>query len=130
MKIIQTTVQALVLPALLIMSLAVTSTPTAAQNTTQYDWVLVNHTRTDFAELYLVPSGAATWGKKVKLEKDDGSLYAGESYTLHVAPGEYDIKLVTAKGGACLTRRVSVSKQLRWQMTDGWLQLCVAGSRR
>ena len=130
MKIIQTTVQALVLPALLIMSLAVTSTPTAAQNATQCDWVLVNHTRSDIAELYLVPSGATTWGKKVKPDKNDGSLDAGESYTLHVSPGEYDIKLVTAKGGACLTRRVSVTQQLKWRMTDEWLQVCVAGSGR
>jgi hypothetical protein len=127
MKITQTITQALALSALLIISLAVMSTPTAAQNATVYNWVLVNNTRSNITEVHVVRNGASNWGKDI-LDLRDGSLDSGESFTLHVPLGEYDVKLVKQNGDACSTRRVTVTKPLTWRITNEWLQGCVARS--
>jgi hypothetical protein len=109
------------------MPLAVLPTPAAAQNATLINWLLVNNSRFDIDEVHLARSGAAAWGPDV-LERRNGSLESGQSFTLHVSMGEWDIKLVTGNGDSCLVRHVRLSQPLTWKMTNEWLSNCVRRS--
>jgi hypothetical protein len=122
---IRTKIQVSALVALLALSLTVVPTPTSAQNATLYNWALVNNTRTDIIEVHLVRSGAANWGYDV-MGKRNGSLDSGETFTLHVAAGEWDIRLVTQNGDTCDTKHVKVFQPLTWRITNDWIRTCVA----
>jgi hypothetical protein len=85
----------LAIAALLLLCLAATWTPAAAQSETLYAWTLVNNSRYDITEIHLVKSGARDWGPD---KMGTCNMESGGKCTFRRPVGEYDIRvMVSAK---------------------------------
>jgi hypothetical protein len=94
---------------------------TTAQTSTRYKFSVKNNSNCSVYELYIGQSYKDSWGKNYL----KGNLISpGETYTLSVVPGEYDIKFVSKTGKECIYMKFKVFDDKTWSLTNEWLNRC------
>jgi hypothetical protein len=84
-----------------------------------------NTSVTTFTGVYLAPAATTNWGANEALNDNDHSLDFGERLLLTgIAPGRYDVKLVTDKGKTCVLKGVDLSRNTSFEIRDGDLAGC------
>lgn len=78
-----------------------------------------------FTGVYLAPAGTTQWGANQALNDKDKELEPSERLPLKgVGHGRYDVRLVDAKGKACVERGVNLVGETSFIIRDEDLQGC------
>jgi hypothetical protein len=86
-----------------------------------------NLTSTRIAKLYLAPAGTTNWSPDQCANDPDGTVDHDERLKLvGISAGRYDVRLVDAKGGACLIKDVMLQsgKPYAFSLEDADLKDC------
>lgn len=82
-------------------------------------------TSSTFKEIYLAPAGTAQWGDNQALNDKDKTLEPSERLALKgVGHEKYDLRVVDAKGKACVKRGVDLSGDTSFVIRDEDLKEC------
>ncbi len=82
-------------------------------------------TSSTFTGVYLAPAGTTQWGANQALNDKDKELDPSERLALKgVSHERYDVRLVDAKGKACLKRGVDLSQETSFVIRDEDLNEC------
>ncbi len=99
-----------------------------AQAGAQRSYIIVNNSSTTIYAIFMKPTSASDWGEDRLGQR---VLPQNEALTMRqLNAGLYDIKLVLTEGDECVRRRVPVSANGLWDLTDSELDRCFAQSRR
>jgi hypothetical protein len=89
---------------------------------------IVNASGKPIYELYLVTTGARSWGPDLLRRKQPNLIARGETYTLEgVPPGSYQLMMVV-DGSECQIDDVEIASTLRIDLTARRLRECVASN--
>jgi hypothetical protein len=89
---------------------------------------IVNSSGKPIHELYLVTTGARSWGPDLLRQKQPSMIARGETYTLEgVPPGSYQLMMVV-DGSECQIDPVDIATSLRVDLTPHRLRECVASN--
>lgn len=84
------------------------------------DVTFVNTSLWDIYNMYISPSSSSDWGSD---RLGSNILNSGETYSVSLPSGTYDIKLVDEDGDECIRNSVSISSDRRIEIdTDSWLE--------
>src|SRR6202046_4199201 len=93
-------------PALLALSLTITSSTVFAAEQPSRFWNLTRHT---IAEFYLAPAGTTNWGDNQCKNDKDGTVDSDERLRITgVSPGTYDARLKDVSGRVCYARNLNI----------------------
>jgi len=82
-------------------------------------------TSSTFTGVYLAPAGTAQWGANQALNDKDKTLEPSERLALKgVGHETYDVRLVDAKGKACVKRGVDLTGDTSFVIRDEDLKEC------
>ena len=82
-------------------------------------------TSSTFTGVYLAPAGTTRWGENQTLNDKDKTLEPSERLPLKgIGHGRYDVRLVDAKGKACVERGVDLAGETSFVVRDEDLQGC------
>jgi len=92
------------------------------------DLQIVNSSGKPIQELYLVTTGARSWGPDLLRRKQPSVIARGETYTLDgVPPGSYQLMMVV-DGSECSIDPLDIATTLRIDLTPRRLRECVASN--
>jgi hypothetical protein len=89
---------------------------------------IVNSSGKPIHELYLVTTGARSWGPDLLRRKQPSVIARGEAYTFaDVPPGSYQLMMVV-DGSECSIDPLDIATTLRIDLTPRLLRECVASN--
>jgi hypothetical protein len=89
---------------------------------------IVNSSGKPIHELYLVATGARSWGPDLLRRKQPNVIARGETYTLGDVPaGSYQLMMVV-DGSECQIDAVDMASSLRIDLTPRRLRECIASN--
>jgi hypothetical protein len=104
-------------------SILMISAPLVAQQnfiaqTRSFTVTIVNNSRREIHRFHLSSKGSANWGADIL---GRSILYPGNSKSITVTSGEYDLLFIDASENQCVLKSFQVYNDRSWELTEDWI---------